>query len=170
MPDGYRVSLDQQKSVKVEGDCVALTAPDGSKYLWPAGHAAYAANVVTAIDAVMATGAAGNTPITPLPVITNISMSNPDITLANLVITGFGFSVASAGAIHWEDVGGGQDSNGHFSTCTIVNDRQMTAVYGGAGDGILPAGAVDIYYQDGLSHLSNIIAGTCTGGTVVTIP
>lgn len=170
MPDGYRFSLDNQKSVHVEGSNVVLTAPDGSRYLWPAGHPLYAASVVTAITAVMAVGAAGNTQIIAAPVITNVVMDNPDITLANLIVTGFGFVAATVGKIYWDDAGGGRDADGYFSNCTFVSGTKMTAVYGGPGNALLGPGGVLIYYQDSGGGISNIINGTNAAGTVVSIP
>lgn len=61
--DGYTFSLDEQRSVDVEGTCVAFTSLTGVKYLWRAVDATDAAGIVAAIDA-------ANTP--PPPVVAGL--------------------------------------------------------------------------------------------------
>lgn len=170
MPDGYRFALENMQSIVPNGAFVELTPfPPGAPYRFPAGDQRYTANVMAAIEAVMASPT-NYTVLAPAPVIDTVTLSTPDITVATVIITGFGFYPDTVGRLYFEDDGGGQDSNGYYSVCTNVDGQNMTAVYGGPGDAGLGPGAVLIYYQDSHNAKSNMIAGTNPSGTLVTIP
>ena len=95
-----------------------------------------------------------------------------------VLIYGSGFSAAPAGKFYIEDVFGGTDKNGLYMNCTVINDNQMSAVFGDVGDGSpfpgpkdSPApstsGSVLLFYNAGTD--SNGVNGTVDANNIVTV-
>lgn len=102
--------------------------------------------------------------------ISSITPAAFDLTTDLVTITGIGFLPPFVGLLHIEDAVGGPDSNGYYMNCSYVSSTQLTATYGGPGDGTLGPGAVLLYYEDTLSIQSNVINGSNPSGTLITIP
>jgi hypothetical protein len=172
LPDGYTFALEAMRTIVADGAAVVLTPADGTPAVrWDATDARYAALVMTALQGIM-TSPSGFQTVTPAPIIDSVVLSQEDITLATVTITGCGFYARTVGKLYFEDTSGGQDSNGYYDVCAYVNGQSLTGTYGGAGDGNLSQGGpgVLIYYQDTLGTKSNVINGTNVSGTQVTIP
>lgn len=103
------------------------------------------------------------------PVITSVSPNVFNAGTSNVTIKGSGFAAATVGKLHVEDAAGGLDGNGYFLNCTFVDAFTLTAVPGGNGDGILPAGAALVYYEDSNSVLSNALPATADANQNVTL-
>jgi hypothetical protein len=101
--------------------------------------------------------------------ILSITPASFDMTTDLVTITGLGFLAPFIGQLHIEDLIGGPDSNGYYMNCSYVSPTQLTASYGGPGDGVISP-AVILYYQDTLGLQSNLINGTNPSGTLITIP
>jgi hypothetical protein len=103
-------------------------------------------------------------------IITNISPNPFDMTTTNpITILGSGFFPALNMEIHVEDALGGMDSDGYWMKATLVNSGEMTAVYGGSGNGVVgpSPGPMLVYYQDATGKQSNVLNAIRTNTIVV---
>jgi len=173
LPDGVRLQLANIVSYSLATETITFNMVGGGTvtYVDPNGLAVRAQTVLAAIDSALAGELAAGVisiPVSPL-VITSITPTSFDIATDTLTIIGSGFDQATLGKLHIEDVAGGFDFNGYYMNLTFVSSTQLTAVFGSAGDGVL-SGGVYIMYKDTNGLISNVINGTNTSGSNITIP
>lgn len=147
---------------------LAFIGIDGSQTsytLTKGGGIAASQNMVTQVDALVLSNPAAPTAIKEPPTISSVAPNPFDITTAVLTVTGIGFDAATVGILHFEDDAGG-DGNGYYDTCTFVSSTELSAVYGGAGDGVR-APQMYVYYQDTNGVKTNVLLAVNTAGTTL---
>ena len=171
LPDGRRFD-PAGWSWTFSSSIITFTSAAGGSFTYQDANnnALNAAAVLLQIDNFVASGAnsVGAIQASGL-IISSISPASFDITTGVLTVIGYGFSAATLGTLRFEDTAGGQDSNGYYDNLTYVSPNQMTAAYGGPGDGGLSS-AMIIYYLDSTGQTSNNINATNPSGTLITIP
>lgn len=150
------------------------------------GNLANASAFMTSVQNFLASS--GSTPtFQPVPFMPSIISFTPNpfaLLTDTITITGVGFSAATVGKLHIEDLDPGGSiaasmdgdtaGEGYWMQCTFVNSTTLTAVLGGSGDGILPAGVAVVYYEDTNLVKSNALLcetnGTPTFGILMILP
>jgi hypothetical protein len=173
-PDATQIFADRIASLQLNGTSVYVgveTSLNAYNYSFTDAGTAY--RMYQIILALVNGSLAGQIMLNNNPTTYTLLSITPaafDLATDLVTITGLGFLSPFVGLLHIEDAVGGPDSNGYYMTCTYVSPTQLTASYGGPGDGILGAGPVILYYEDTLSLQSNVINGTNPSGTLITIP
>jgi hypothetical protein len=170
LPGGQRVSL-QQGGYKTDGGGHLLVYASGATLQYNAATEADAQYVLRQLDAAVQQGVDVLTPLRPTATGYDALPATFDLATSEFTLGGWGFHlIPTPLQLRVEDALNGEDDNGYYMDCVVINDELMVIKPGGAGDGILGPGAVEIYFKDGAGNRTTPIDGTNTAGTTITIP
>jgi len=174
-PDGQRVFVSYIKNYQVIGTVLSINTTDGKVINYSIQGDVN--TLLTALDSFITSNSTSftitdNAALSITNVVRQSDGSNIfDIATDIVLITGTGF--INAGNLYFDDKAGGKDFNGYYMTCTLIDSSHMTAIYGGAGDGILndPDNQVLITFLDSVTAIqSNSLTGSNITGTLVSYP
>jgi len=173
LPDGYTFALENTNQVGFDGNQLLITFANDVPKTFAAntiiGGQVYTKALYAQIRALMATPVAlTNLCDKVATILTGVSLSQPDITLATGFVTGYGFSPDMTYVLHYENLAT-PDNNGYFSNCTYVSPTQLSFVYGGPGDGILAGDPIIVYIADQNNLQSNQLQAINPTGTELVI-
>lgn len=175
MPDGKILVGEHITGASVSGKVVTVARKNdgGAPYTFTADTAGNASAIKSQVNDIVL-GVRGKIsvidPALLAAVITSIEPVAFNITTDTLLIHGYQFRRETTGVMHFEDSGGGKDSNGYFMVCEFLDMNTLKATPGGPGDGALGPGAAVIYYQSTDDKQSNVINGTADASQNITIP